>query len=317
MEIASMTNSIPNGVWPTMITPFTDSNQPDFRAIAAMCDWYISRGCSGIFAVCQSSEMHYLSDREKKEIGRCVVESCAGRIPVVASGHTSPNLDEQLRGIEAMLKTGVSAYVLVSNTLDPRKLGENTLEDNIQAIFRAFPEVLFGVYECPHPYKRLLSTDFIKRHASGGQLVFIKDTCCDSERIRERLEASKGTPLKLFNANAATLYDSLVNGAAGYSGVMANYHPELYDWMISHLKSDEERARLLADMLTVAAMIELRVYPVSAKYHMNLIGLPMELITRSADLRKLDQNARLETESLVALERKLHAMLGMSFCGAI
>ncbi len=312
-----MTNSIPNGVWPTMITPFTDSNRPDFRAISAMCDWYIARGCNGIFAVCQSSEMHYLSGREKEDIGRCVVESCAGRIPVVASGHTSPNVDEQKRGIETMMKTGADAYVLVSNTLDPQRLGEAALEENIQTIFRTFPEVPFGIYECPHPYKRLLSTDFIKRHAPGGQLVFVKDTCCDQERIRERLEASKGTPLKLFNANAATLYDSLVNGAAGYSGVMANYHPELYCWLISHLVSDPETAKLLADVLTVAAMIEMRIYPVSAKYHMNRIGLSMELITRSADARKLDQNARLETESLLELEHKLHAMLGLSFPNAV
>jgi len=313
MEIAAMTYSIPNGVWPTMITPFTSSNIPDFRAISAICDWYIARGCDGIFAVCQSSEMHYLSEREKLDIGRCVAESCSGRVPVVASGHTSPDPDEQKRGIEAMMKTGADAYVLVSNTLDPQNLGDDVFEENIQAIFRAFPEVKFGIYECPHPYKRLLSTAFIKRHASGGQLVFVKDTCCERERIRERLEVSKGTPLKLFNANAATLYDSLINGAAGYSGVMANYHPELYRWLISHLKSEPDKAKLLADVLTVAAMIEMRIYPVSAKYHMNLAGIPMETVTRSADAGKLDQNARIEAESLLALERKLQAMLGLSF----
>ncbi len=312
-----MTNSIPNGVWPTMITPFTDSNRPDFRAISAICDWYIARGCDGIFAVCQSSEMHYLSDREKDDIGRCVVESCAGRIPVVASGHTSPNMDEQKRGIETMMKTGADAYVLVSNTLDPQNRGEEELEKNIQTIFDAFPEIHFGVYECPHPYKRLLSTDFIKRYAPAGQLVFVKDTCCDQHRIRERLEACKGTPLKLFNANAATLYDSLIHGASGYSGIMANFHPELYSWMIKHLESDRDKAKLLADVLAVAAMIEMRIYPVSAKYHMNLIGIPMELITRSADMQKLDKNARLETESLLAMERKLQDMLGLSFASAV
>lgn len=308
-----MNYSIPSGVWPTMITPFTSSNQPDFKAISAICEWYISRGCDGIFAVCQSSEMHWLSEQEKVDISRCVVETCAGRIPVVASGHTQPKLDEQMQGIEKMMKTGVDAYVLVSNTLDPKNAGDEEFEKNIDSIFRSFPEVKFGIYECPYPYKRLLSTEFIKRYAPGGQLVFVKDTCCNKERIAERLEASEGTPLKLFNANAATLYDSLCHGAAGYSGIMANYHPELYCWLISHMESEKETAKLLADVLTLAAMIEMRIYPVSAKYHMNLLGLPMELVTRSADAKKLDQNARMETESLVALERKLHEMLGLSF----
>ena len=308
-----MTYSIPNGVWPTMITPYTASNRPDYQAISAICEWYITRGCNGIFAVCQSSEMHYLSEQEKREVGRCVVETCAGRIPVVASGHTSPNPDEQKRGIESMMKTGVEAYVLVSNALDPQNLGEDVFEENTRSIFQAFPEVHFGIYECPHPYKRLLSTEFIRRHATGGQLVFVKDTCCNQERIRERLAVSKGTPLKLFNANAATFYDSLIHGASGYSGVMANYHQELYCWLISQVVSEPEKAKLLADVLAVAAMIEMRVYPVSAKYHMNLIGIPMETITRSANAAKLDQNARLETQSLLALERKLQSMLGLSF----
>lgn len=307
-----MSDKISNGVWPTMITPYTVSNRPDYKAIAQICDWYVARGCDGIFAVCQSSEMHYLSEREKVDIGRCVVESCAGRIPVVASGHTSPNPDEQKRGIDAMMKTDVDAYVLVSNALDPQNRGEETFEANIQSIFDAFPEVDFGIYECPSPYKRLLSTEFIKRHAGGGRLVFIKDTCCDKERIRERLEASKGTPLKLFNANAATFYDSFIHGAAGYSGIMANYHPELYKWLITHVESEPETAKYLADMLTTAAMIEMRIYPVSAKYHMNLVGIPMELVTRSADPNKLDKNAKMEVDSLLSLETKLHKMLNLS-----
>ena len=32
----------------------------------------------------------------------------------------------------------------------------------------------------------------------------------------------------LFNANAQTLLPSLELGAAGFSGVMANFHPDLY-----------------------------------------------------------------------------------------
>jgi len=304
-----MKNNIQNGVYPTMITPYTASNRPDYKAIEAICNFYVERGCDGAFAVCQSSEMHYLTDTEKTDIGRAVVEACAGRISVVASGHTSFNPDEQLRGIEAMAKVGVDAYVLVSNALDPQNLGEEVFEENIQRIFKAFPKIKFGVYECPYPYKRLLSTEFIRRHASGGQLVFIKDTCCNKDRIRERLDASRGTELKLFNANAATFYDSMVHGAAGYSGVMANYHPELYKWLVTHIESEPETAKKLADVLALAAMIEMRIYPVSAKYHMNLVGIPMELITRSADMHKLDQNARMEVESLLALEQELHDKL--------
>ncbi len=48
---------------------------------------------------------------------------------------------------------------------------------------------------------------------------------------------------------------------------MANFHPDLYKWAYDHKDSDPEKAQLVAHFLTTAAMIEMRAYPVSAKYH--------------------------------------------------
>ena len=75
-----MTFAIHDGVWPVMITPWTENNTPDFKAIEALTNWYVEKGCDGIFAVCQSSEMHFLSAQEKLDIARCVTETVAGRI---------------------------------------------------------------------------------------------------------------------------------------------------------------------------------------------------------------------------------------------
>lgn len=308
-----MAFSINPGVWPVMITPFTEDNKPDFKAIAALTDWYVEKGCTGIFAVCQSSEMAFLSEREKLDIAQCVAEAAAGRLQVVASGHTADSKADQFRGIEEMMKIpGIGAYVLVSNRLDQKNEGEEAFYRNAQEIFDKFPEVDFGIYECPMPWKRLVSLEFLKRVAPEGRMVFLKDTCCDYELIRERLKAVEGTPLKIFNANAQSWFDSYQHGSAGYNGVMANFHPDLYQWAFDHKDSDPERARLVADFLTAAAMIEMRVYPVSAKYYHQLAGIPMSLVTRSNDANKLDKNARGEVESLIALEKYVRKQLGVS-----
>ena len=112
-------------------------------------------------------------------------------------------------------------------------------------------------------------------------MVFLKDTCCDYELVRQRQAAVAGTPLKIFNANAQSWFDSCVHGAAGYSGVMANFHPDLYKWAFDHKDTDYEKARLVADFLTTAAMIEMRVYPCSAKYYQNKYAVPMSTFARS------------------------------------
>lgn len=304
--------SIQSGVWPTMITPFTADNKPDFKAIEGLCNWYIDKGCSGIFAVCQSSEMLYLSEQEKLDIAKAVADAVGGRIQIVASGHTADDKATQYREIEQMMRIdGIGAYVLVSNRLDVEQKGDEVFAANAQEIFDRFPEIDFGIYECPLPWKKLVPLEFLATASKGGRMVFLKDTCCDHDLIRERLKAVEGTALRIFNANAATCWDSVNHGAAGYNGIMANYHPDLYKWMIDHKDDQSEKARLVADFLTAAGMIEMRIYPVSAKYHHQLTGVPMTTVTRSADAGKLDKNARLEVESLIRLENDLRSRLGI------
>ena len=57
--------SIPNGVYPTMITPYTDDDKIDFGAVARLLNWYHENNINGVFAVCQSSEMWFLNRSEE------------------------------------------------------------------------------------------------------------------------------------------------------------------------------------------------------------------------------------------------------------
>ena len=84
-----MNNDFPGGVWPVMLTPFTKENEVDYDALGQLVEWYIANGVSGLFAVCQSSEMFFLSLEERVGIARFVKEKANGRVPVIASGHIS------------------------------------------------------------------------------------------------------------------------------------------------------------------------------------------------------------------------------------
>ena len=44
-------NQIPNGVYPTMITPFTDDNKIDFDGVLSLLEWYSQQGVDGVFAI--------------------------------------------------------------------------------------------------------------------------------------------------------------------------------------------------------------------------------------------------------------------------
>ena len=87
---------------------------------------------------------------------------------------------------------GIGAYVLVSNRLDIHHEGEAAFEANAREIFEKFPEVDFGIYECPQPWKRLVSIGVSAQGGAGGAAGVFEDTCCDYELVRERQQAVEG-----------------------------------------------------------------------------------------------------------------------------
>ena len=290
------------GVWVTMVTPFKPGGREiDYPATEKLIDWYIQNGVDGLFAVCQSSEMFFLSAEERRELGRFVVEKTAGRVPVVVSGHISERIEEQIAELKDARDSGADAVVLVSNRLAGPDESDEVWKANAQKILDAIPDCTFGIYECPYPYKRLLTPELLRWCAQTGRFAFIKDTCCDIQQIQEKLKAIRGSGIRLFNANSATLLESLRLGAAGFCGVMANFHPELYARLVHRWQQNRQLAEELQNFLTVCSYAELQMYPVSAKYHLSLCGVPVALDSRTKDCAEFSELRRTETRALFQL----------------
>ena len=54
----------------TMITPYTSDGKVDYETAEKYVDWYFEAGLDGIFAVCQSSEIFWLSLEEKAKLNK-------------------------------------------------------------------------------------------------------------------------------------------------------------------------------------------------------------------------------------------------------
>ena len=271
-------------VYPTMITPYTDNMEIDYAAVKNIVDWYAENGCSGIFAVCQSSEMNYLSLKERIKLAESVLKFSDGRMNVVASGHVSSSLEQQAEEINEIAKTSIDAFILVSNRFDINNDGDNVWIENAERVLsKVNPDIKLGIYECPIPYKRLLSKKLIDWCIHTKRFKFIKDTCCDFELLKNRIKQLENSGIELYNANSQSLLHSLRCGGAGYSGVMANFHPDLYVWLCDNFEKQPQKAELIQSYLCMSAFLENLSYPVCAKYKMNLNGVKMNLNARSKD----------------------------------
>ncbi|MEE4195435.1 MAG: dihydrodipicolinate synthase family protein [Anaerolineae bacterium] len=298
--------TIPDGIYPTMVTPFTYDNKINYAVLEGMVEWYIDNGVHGLFAVCQSSEMFFLTLQERVHLAHTIVELARGRIAVIASGHISDSIEEQIEEIKAISAVGPDAFVMVANRLAGEDEDEDFFKRNLDKLLNAIPEIPLGFYECPYPYHRLFSTALLRHVAETGRFEFLKDTCCDLDRITARIQAVAHTPLKIYNANTVFLLASLRAGCAGFSGIMGNYHPRLYRWLFDH--QNDPRAEEMQWMLSM--MGQCLQYPRSAKYYLSLEGIPISEHSRS-NPALLNPEAKGWTEQLQLLTRRLEQEFGI------
>ena len=273
----------PDGVWPVMLTPFHDDGSIDWPALDALTDWYLGGGVAGLFSVCLSSEMYALSNEERLAVARAVARRAAGRVPVIASGTFGGPMADQADFVCRLADTGVDAVVVLTCQLAGAEEPDAVWQRNAEQLLRLTRNVPLGLYECPTPYKRLVSLDLLRWAADTGRFHFLKDTCCESTRLAARCEAVRGSRLKVFNANTPTLLGSLRAGCAGYSGIAANYVPHLYVWLCAHFATEPERAERLQRFLSVADATFHHSYPARAKRYLRSIGLPMSPMCRTGN----------------------------------
>lgn len=275
----------------------------DHDAVVGMVDWYIDAGVAGLFAVCQSSEMFQLSMDERVELASTVVRRAAGRVPVIAAGVLAEDPLEQAEQAARIHATGVEAVVLLTNRFAADRDDGEWIR-GIETFLKTAPDRMpLGLYECPYPAKRLLSLETVGFVAATRRFSFLKDTSCDARVIEERISTLAGSPTKLFNANAATLLQTLRHGAAGYSGVMANVHPDLYVWMVENWMRHPTVAERVQAYLGALSLFERGPYPINAKYAMSLLGVDIAPTSRRLADRTLTQSEILETEQVVAVGR--------------
>jgi len=252
-----------------MITPFNEDNSIDWAGVHQLVEFYIRSGCTGIFTVCLSGEMYNLSDQEKIKLAQEVVTAVRGRVAVVAGGTFHDDVGRQADFVRQMYNTGVEAVVVIASVMCAAADSESVWRERVQQLLDRTGNIPLGLYECPKPYWRLLSPDAVKWCASTGRFWIHKDTCCSIVGIKAKLAALNTLPnssFKFFNANMATLLDSIQLGGHGFCGIAANCYPHLIAWLCSNPTSPF--AVPLQHHLSVCELVVANQYPQSAKLYL-------------------------------------------------
>jgi len=280
-----------------MLTPFKSNRDIDFDGLKKLTDFYIDSGANGLFANCLSSEMFNLDHEERLAITRTVVKQCSGQIPVVATGTFSDDTSVNAEFIQRIYDTGIQAVVISTSQLIAQHDSNELLKSKLAQIMEATGEIPLGIYECPVPFKRLISPQLMKWLGESGRFLYHKDTSCDLDEIKEKLDQIEGTCLNLYNANTPTAYESLRYGAQGISPISANFYPELFSFLYNQ-RNEDDKISQLSDMLTIMENVTDRYYPWSAKWFLKERGLAIETICR-VKIDKITYEDQVKLKSLM------------------
>ena len=77
------------GTYSVMITPFDDAGEIDLGRLKAFTDWQVREGIHGLIPLGSTGEFLSLSDDEARKVAACVVDTVAGRVPVLVGALSS------------------------------------------------------------------------------------------------------------------------------------------------------------------------------------------------------------------------------------
>jgi 4-hydroxy-tetrahydrodipicolinate synthase len=302
---------LPGNLWPVMLTPFKEEGDIDMRGLEALTEFYLEKGATGLFTNCLSSEMFQLTPEERISLTQSVVRFAAGRAAVVSTGTFTLDPWEQVDFIHRLADLGVACVVLNSNQICLESERESVFRSRLENLASSTGNIPLGMYECPEPYKRLLTDDTVTWMAASGRFLYLKDTCCDIDIIRSRLSVSSTSPLGIYNAHTPTGLPSLREGAAGLSPIGANFYPELYSYICAHAEKERspDLVRVEQFLLANDALLHAN-YPFSAKWFLQRRGLPISTKTRSR-IPEVPAEHLSKLEELLSGRRELVERIGL------
>lgn len=295
LPFSSFDNKLPGGFWPVMMTPFNEDLSIDYQGLKRLIRWYEDSGSTGLFANCGSSEMYNLSDQERIDLTKFVVENT--KLPVVSTGTFSNEVTKNADFVKKIYDTGVKAVVLIPSVMVEKGKNDAALLNSFEGIMNQTGNIPLGIYECPSPYKRQISPEMLDQLQKTGRYLYFKDTTCDADLVDKKIDIASSSDLGIYNAHSPDVLQSIQHGGAGISCIAGNYYPELFSylWQNGRTKEVSESVKKVNDFVLANKSVIGKKYSIGAKYFMNLRGLGLTTNSRNKTL-PLDNSdkARLE-----------------------
>ncbi|MEV5909636.1 dihydrodipicolinate synthase family protein [Streptomyces chartreusis] len=233
-----------SGVVPPVCTPLTPDREVDVPSLRRLIDHLIQGGVHGLFVLGSTSEVAYLTDRQRRLVVDTAVRHAAGRLPVLAGviDMTTPRV---LDHVHEVTEAGADAVVATAPFYARTHPAE--IAHHYRLIATACPVPVIA-YDLPSGVHTKLPAEVVLDLAAEGVLAGLKDSSGDLAGFREVVMGVRNRPdLKGFSVltGSELIVDAaLAVGADGAVPGLANVDPAGYVRLDRLYRSgDRESAR--------------------------------------------------------------------------
>lgn len=209
-----------HGVFPPMITPFTQSGDVDFDAHIRNIERWNNVDLGGYLVLGSNSETPYLAESEKLKLVELTVKHTAkGRVVLAGTGLESTR--ETIRLTNVIADLGVHAALVLTPNFYGSQMNDEALINHFQKVADASRIPIF-IYNVPAYTHLVISIDAVKALSKHTNIIGMKDSSGDVPR----LAALKNVVPPSFNlivGTASAWYPALTLGIKAGILALANF----------------------------------------------------------------------------------------------
>jgi 4-hydroxy-tetrahydrodipicolinate synthase len=227
------------GCGTALVTPFTDRGEVDYPALRGLVEWQIAEGIDFLVPCGSTGEAQTLDDGERERVVATVVQTAAGRVPIMA-GATSN--DTRRAVAEARRMGSAGADYILSATPYYNKPTQGGLHRHFTAVADASPKPVC-LYNVPGRTAVNLQPQLALQLAEHPNVMGIKEASGDLAQIMQILRGRPDDFSVLSGDDWLTLA-VVAAGGDGLVSVASNEMPGPMRAMVALLLAgDLEKAR--------------------------------------------------------------------------
>lgn len=237
-----MINNKLTGMGVALITPFKTDESIDFDALARIVEHQIKNGTDYLVVCGTTAETPTLTEKEKDEVTRFVINCVAGRLPIVlgVGGNNTKAVVEKLKNFEY---NGVDAILSVTPYYN--KPSQEGLYQHYAAIAKASPLPVI-LYNVPgRTGVNMLSATTLRLANEFKNICAIKEASGNFSQIDEIIK-NKPADFMVISGDDGITFPLITLGAVGVISVIGNAFPREFSRMVRlALDGDYNSARTI------------------------------------------------------------------------